>query len=85
MMRSMAATHEMNALQVAAQYSSGALSPVEFTRACLARIEAWEPRLNAMYRIDREGALASARAAEARWRAKQPRSPRRAPRNRAGM
>ncbi len=74
-MRSMAAAHEMNALQVAAQYSSGELSPVEFTRACLERIDAWEPRLNAMYRIDREGALVSARAAEARWRAKQPLSP----------
>ena len=74
-MRSMAAIHELDALQVAAQYSSGALSPVEFTRACLARIDAWEPRLNAMYRIDHEGALAAARAAESRWRAKQPLSP----------
>ena len=71
----MAATDGMNALQVAAQYSSGALSPVEYTRSCLERIDAWEPRLNAMYRIDREGALASARAAEGRWRAKQPLSP----------
>jgi len=72
MMRSMAATHEMTALQVAAQYSSSALSPVEYTRACLMRIDAWEPRLNAMYRIEREGALAAARAAESRWRAKRP-------------
>jgi len=71
----MAATHELDALQVAAQYSSGALSPLEYTRACLARIDTWEPRLNAMYRIDREGALAAARAAESRWRAKQPLSP----------
>ncbi len=71
----MAASHELDAFQVAAQYSSGALSPVEFTRACLERIDACEPRLNAMYRIDRDGALASAKTAEARWRAKKPRSP----------
>ena len=75
MMRFMAAIHELDALQVAAQYSSGALSPVEYTRTCLARIDAWEPRLNAMYRINREAALAAARAAESRWRAKQPLSP----------
>ena len=74
-MRSMAATHEMDALQVAAQYSGGVLSPVEYTRACLERMEAWEPSLNAMYRIDREGALSAAKAAEARWRSKQPLSP----------
>ena len=75
MMRAMAATHDLDAIQVAAQYASGALSPVEVTRACLARIEAWEPRLNAMYRVDRDGALAAAKAAESRWRAKQPLSP----------
>jgi aspartyl-tRNA(Asn)/glutamyl-tRNA(Gln) amidotransferase subunit A len=71
----MAVAHELDAIQVAAQYSSGALSPVEYTRACLERIDAWEPRLNAMYRTDRDGALDSAKAAEARWRAKKPLSP----------
>jgi aspartyl-tRNA(Asn)/glutamyl-tRNA(Gln) amidotransferase subunit A len=75
MMRSMAATHEMDAIQVAAQYARGALSPVDVARACLERIDAWEPRLNAMYRIDREGALAQAKASESRWRAKKPLSP----------
>jgi aspartyl-tRNA(Asn)/glutamyl-tRNA(Gln) amidotransferase subunit A len=75
MMRSVAAAHDLDAIQVAAQYASGALSPVEVTRACLERIGAWEPRLNAMYRTDREGALSSAKAAETRWRAKQPLSP----------
>ncbi|MCC6210982.1 MAG: amidase [Burkholderiales bacterium] len=68
----MAAIHELNALQVAAQYAGGGLSPVEVARECLARIDAWEPKLNAMYRIDRDGALAAAKAAEARWRARQP-------------
>ncbi len=75
MMRSMAALHDLDALQVAAQYASGALSPVDATRACLERIEALEPRLNAMYRVNRDAALASAAAAEARWRNKQPLSP----------
>ena len=71
----MAEMHDFDAVQVSAQYSSGALSPVEFTRACLERIDTWEPRLNAMYRLDRDAALASAKAAEARWRAKKPLSP----------
>ena len=75
MMRSMAAMHDLDALQVAAQYAGGGLSPVDVARALLERIEAWEPRLNAMYRIDREGALTAAKAAEARWRAKRPLSP----------
>ncbi len=65
-------THDLDALQVAAQYAAGELSPVDVARACLERIGAWEPRLNAMYRVDPEGAAAAARASEARWRAKQP-------------
>jgi len=56
-------------------YASGQLSPVEATHACLARIDVWEPKLNAMYRLDREGALQQAQAAEARWRSGAPRSP----------
>jgi aspartyl-tRNA(Asn)/glutamyl-tRNA(Gln) amidotransferase subunit A len=75
MMRTMAATHDLDAIQVAAQYAAGALSPVDVTRACLERVEAWEQRLNAMYRSDREAALASAKASESRWRAKKPLSP----------
>jgi len=75
MMRSMAATHELDALQVAAQYASGSLSPVDVARDCLARIEACEPKLNAMYRIDREGSLAAAGLSEARWRKRLPLSP----------
>jgi aspartyl-tRNA(Asn)/glutamyl-tRNA(Gln) amidotransferase subunit A len=71
----MATMQDLDALQVAAQYAAGGLSPVDVARACLERIEAWEPRLNAMYRVDRENALAAARASEARWRARQPLSP----------
>ncbi|MGH8705246.1 MAG: amidase [Burkholderiales bacterium] len=71
----MGAIHELSAAQLAAQYASGALSPVEAARACLERMDAWEPRVNAMYRVDRDGALGAARASESRWRAKRPLSP----------
>jgi aspartyl-tRNA(Asn)/glutamyl-tRNA(Gln) amidotransferase subunit A len=72
MMPIMPPMHDLSALQVAAQYADGSLSPVAVTQACLEHIGAWEPKLNAMYRVDREGALAAAKQAEARWRAKQP-------------
>jgi aspartyl-tRNA(Asn)/glutamyl-tRNA(Gln) amidotransferase subunit A len=68
----MAAMHDLDALQVAAQYASGSLSPMDAARAALERVAAWEPKLNAMYRVDREGAMAAAKASEARWRSKQP-------------
>jgi aspartyl-tRNA(Asn)/glutamyl-tRNA(Gln) amidotransferase subunit A len=64
-----------SATALSAAYARGEISPLEATRACLARIEAWEPKLNAMYRLDRDGALEQARAAEARWRAGAPLSP----------
>ncbi|MFN2644767.1 MAG: amidase [Burkholderiales bacterium] len=70
----MAAIHELSAAELAAAYASGTLSPVEATRAQLERIGAWEPRINAMYRVSADAALAEARAAEARWRSRAPRS-----------
>lgn len=71
----MAALHELSALDLAARFADRSVSPVEAVEAALARIAAWEPRLNAMYRVDGEGARAAAREAEARWRAGRPRSP----------
>ncbi len=65
----MSALHELGAAEISRRFARGELSPVEIARACLARIAAWEPKLNAMYRLDPEGALAQARASEARWRA----------------
>jgi len=64
----MAAIHELSARELSARYASRELSPVDAARACLARIEAWEPRINAMYRLSAEAALEQARAADARWR-----------------
>jgi aspartyl-tRNA(Asn)/glutamyl-tRNA(Gln) amidotransferase subunit A len=63
---------ELSAAELSTAYASGELSPVQVARALLERIEAWEPRINAMYRVQRDAALAQARAAEARWRDGQP-------------
>ena len=67
--------HELSAAEIAARYERGELSPVEVARACLERISACEPKLNAMYRIDREGALKAAQASEKRWKNESPLSP----------
>jgi len=48
-------------------YRGKALSPVEATAAVLARIERFDPAVNAFRLLDPEAALAAARAAEARW------------------
>jgi len=71
----MAAIHQLTAAELAGAFARGELSPVEVARAQLERIERWEPRINAMYRTGAETALAGAREAEARYRARQPRSP----------
>ncbi len=71
----MASIHELSAAELAASYEGGELSPVEVTRALLDHIDAWEPRLNAMYLILREAALKQARDAEGRWRVQAPLSP----------
>jgi aspartyl-tRNA(Asn)/glutamyl-tRNA(Gln) amidotransferase subunit A len=55
-----------SARDLAAAYRRRALSPVEVTDALLARLDALEPQLNAFCLVDRAGALAAARASEAR-------------------
>ena len=62
--------HELQAL-----YRSGQTTPVEATQAVLARIEQRNPALNACCLVAAEDALASARAAQARWQQGQPLSP----------
>jgi len=68
----MSEIYEHSAAQLADLYRRGALSPVEATQALLARIAAWEPKINALYRVLGEQALAEAGASEARWRAGRP-------------
>ena len=68
----MAGVSNLTAAQLARAYSRGELSPVEAAREILERIDAREPRINAMYRVHRDAAIAQARAAEARLRAGRP-------------
>jgi aspartyl-tRNA(Asn)/glutamyl-tRNA(Gln) amidotransferase subunit A len=63
----MTAPADLSACELLDAYRTKALSPVEVTQAVIARIDALEPRLNALYAYDPETALAAARASEARW------------------
>ena len=58
---------DLTAVDLLALYRDKAVSPVEVVGAVLARIEALEPVLNATWALDPEGAVAEARASEARW------------------
>src|SRR5580704_16340232 len=68
----MTAIHNLTAQALSSAYRAKQLSPVEVARAALARIAAWETKINAMYVIDEAGARAQAAASEARWRAGVP-------------
>jgi aspartyl-tRNA(Asn)/glutamyl-tRNA(Gln) amidotransferase subunit A len=61
------------ATELVALYRKKALSPVEATQAALARIERHNGPVNAWCHLDADGALAAARASEARWQAGAPR------------
>ena len=56
-----------SATELVRRYRAKQLSPVEVARAVLARIRELNPKLNAYCLVDEEGALAAARASEARW------------------
>jgi aspartyl-tRNA(Asn)/glutamyl-tRNA(Gln) amidotransferase subunit A len=53
-------------------YRNGKLSPVETIQAVFSRIRNYNGAVNAFALLDEEGALAAARASEARWRRGQP-------------
>lgn len=63
---------DRTATELVALYRSGQASPVEATKAVLARIMERDPMLNAFCIVDSEGALASASVSEVRWRKKAP-------------
>jgi aspartyl-tRNA(Asn)/glutamyl-tRNA(Gln) amidotransferase subunit A len=58
---------DLTAAELLDAYGRKSLSPVEVMRAVLERVERCEPHLKALYALDPEGALARARASEARW------------------
>jgi aspartyl-tRNA(Asn)/glutamyl-tRNA(Gln) amidotransferase subunit A len=57
---------QLTIAEAARSFQAGELSPVELTRACLERIEALDPRLNAFVTLLPEPAMADAGAAEER-------------------
>lgn len=59
---------DMSALEMRRLFASGELSPVESSRACLARIHAHNDVVNAYCLIDEDVTLAAARQAEERYR-----------------
>jgi len=63
----------MPATDLLRRYRDGSLSPVEATKAALARIDKHNPTLNAFNLVDHEGALAEAAESEERWRLDVPR------------
>jgi aspartyl-tRNA(Asn)/glutamyl-tRNA(Gln) amidotransferase subunit A len=63
---------DLTATELLAGYAAGAFSPVEATRAALARIERMDPAVNAFVRVDAEDALALAAESEERWRRGEP-------------
>jgi len=64
--------HDMSAVELLAAYKSKKLSPVEAVDGVIARIEAWEPWLKALYAPDFGGARKAAQESEKRWQAGQP-------------
>jgi aspartyl-tRNA(Asn)/glutamyl-tRNA(Gln) amidotransferase subunit A len=68
----MTAIHDMSAAEILGAYKSKKLSPVNVTDAVIKRIEAWEPKLKALYAPDFEGARKAAKESEKRWQAGKP-------------
>ncbi|WP_371529040.1 amidase [Streptomyces sp. NBC_01283] len=63
---------DLTAVQLVDAYRKGEFSPVDATRAALARAAEVQPAVNAFVRIDGEEALAQAESSAARWRSGEP-------------
>ncbi|MBV9814389.1 MAG: amidase [Alphaproteobacteria bacterium] len=61
-----------SAVELLELYRSKALSPVEAARLILDRLDALQPKINAFCVVDRDGAIAAARASERRWQRGEP-------------
>jgi aspartyl-tRNA(Asn)/glutamyl-tRNA(Gln) amidotransferase subunit A len=68
----MADIADLTAADLLRLYRRRDLSPVEVTRNTLARIERFNPIINAFLLVDAKGALAAARESEARWAKAEP-------------
>lgn len=66
---------DLSAVDLVARYRDRSLSPVEVTEAVLQRIEAWEPKLQALWALDAAAARAAAAASAARWAEGRPLGP----------
>ena len=62
----------LSATELVSLYARKAVSPVEATKAVLARVRKLDPVLNAFCVVDERAALAQAKASEARWRKGRP-------------
>ena len=63
---------QLSGSELLRRYRRRELSPVEVVSDALARIERFEPQINAFVMLDQEGALAAARASQARWAKGEP-------------
>lgn len=61
-------TETSTAQELLQAYRAKTVSPVEITRAALARVERLNPSLNFLYLVDGDGAMKSARESEVRWK-----------------
>jgi aspartyl-tRNA(Asn)/glutamyl-tRNA(Gln) amidotransferase subunit A len=59
---------DLTAVELLAKYRDGSVSPVEVIEDVLARVDAVEPQIWALYALDAEGARAAALESERRWR-----------------
>jgi aspartyl-tRNA(Asn)/glutamyl-tRNA(Gln) amidotransferase subunit A len=66
---------DLSAVDLVTRYRDRSLSPVEVTEAVLQRIEAWEPKLQALWALDAAAARAAAAASAARWAKGRPAGP----------
>ena len=66
---------DLSAEELSRSFRRKQASPVEAVNAVFARLDVWQPKINAFCFEDREKTLADAKASEARWQAGAPLSP----------
>src|SRR5215471_19259050 len=67
--------HELTAGELLEAYRKKSLSPVDAMRGVIARVEAWEPHIKALYAYEPEHALREAEASARRWMQGTPMGP----------